>query len=661
MKDELNIPCAYRGNGRRIRWVDPMVSESTGRELLPEDADLRLILEGTASETGERFFRVLVASLARALGTIGAWVTEYFPESRRLRALAFWLNQRYIEWERVIDGSPCERVVTEKRLLHIPDRLVELFERDEDVRAVAALSYLGVPLLGSGGEVLGHLAVLDTRPMPESARALALFRIFASRAAAELQRLRSEREVREREEKLSRLLDSAMDAILELDTGLRLTRMNPAAEKAFACRAGGVLGREFEGFLADESAARLRELVRALDDRRDGERSLWVPGGFRARRADGEVFHAEATLSRFELDGAAYYTLILRNVEDRLAAERTIQSLTVQTEYLREEIRELRDEGDILGASPAMAQVLEEIRQVAGTDATVLIAGETGTGKELVARAVHQGSPRRSRPLIKLNCGAIPANLIESELFGHEKGAFTGASARREGRFALADGGSIFLDEVGELPPDVQVKLLRVLQEGEFEPVGGDRTRKVDVRVIAATNRDLEAMIREGKFRQDLYYRLSVFPIRVPPLRDRGDDVVLLARAFVERCARKLRRTFAPLTPACLERLKRYDWPGNVRELQNVVERAAITSRDGRLNLDRALPDAAREAAPREGGAIRTVQELEALERENILRALEASGGKISGKGGAAELLGMKPSTLASRMKALGLRRAAEK
>jgi transcriptional regulator with GAF, ATPase, and Fis domain len=401
--------------------------------------------------------------------------------------------------------------------------------------------------------------------------------------------------------------------------------------------------------------------VRSLDGKGDGQRSLWVPGGFEARRANGEAFNAEATLSSFDLGGDRYYSLILRNVEDRLAAERTIRSLTVQAEYLREELSELQNAGEILGRSPAMAQVLEDVRQVAGTDATVLVTGETGTGKELVARAIHLSSPRRDRPLIKLNCGAIPANLIESELFGHEKGAFTGASARREGRFALADGGSVFLDEVGELPADVQVKLLRVLQEGEFEPVGGDRTRKVDVRVIAATNRDLEAMIREGKFRQDLYYRLSVFPIRVPPLRDRGDDVALLAEAFAERCARKLRRPFAPLSPACLERLKRYDWPGNVRELQNVIERAAITSRDGQLNLDRALPEGAREAPPREGpGAIRTVQAMEALERENLLRALEASAWKISGEGGAAALLGMNPSTLSSRMKALGLRRPSE-
>jgi transcriptional regulator with GAF, ATPase, and Fis domain len=292
---------------------------------------------------------------------------------------------------------------------------------------------------------------------------------------------------------------------------------------------------------------------------------------------------------------------------------------------------------------------------VAATDASVLILGETGTGKELVARAVHDLSPRKTKPLVKVNCGAIPVSLIESELFGHEKGAFTGATGRREGRFATADGGTIFLDEVGEIPPDLQVKLLRVLQEGEFETVGGDRTRSVDVRVIAATNRDLEAMIREGKFRQDLYYRLNVFPLKVPPLRERGDDVEILARAFSERFSARLGRALTPLTAEDLARLRRYEWPGNVRELQNVIERAVITARDGRVNLDRALPEPA--AAPSGPPRILTAAELEALERRSIEAALEEAGGKVSGAGGAAERLGIPASTLSSRMKALGLRR----
>jgi len=300
-------------------------------------------------------------------------------------------------------------------------------------------------------------------------------------------------------------------------------------------------------------------------------------------------------------------------------------------------------------------RMLEDVRQVAPTNASVLILGETGTGKELVARALHDLSPRKAKPLVKVNCGAIPVSLIESELFGHEKGAFTGATGRREGRFAMADGGTIFLDEVGEIPADLQVKLLRVLQEGEFEPVGGDRTRSVDVRVIAATNRDLEEMIRQGTFRQDLYYRLNVFPLRVPPLRERGEDVEILAKAFLQRVAARLGRALAPLSAEDAAKLRRYEWPGNIRELQNVMERAVITACDGRLNLKRALPEAPAPAGAAPG--ILTIAELEALERRSIEAALDAAGGKVSGPGGAAERLGVPASTLSSRLKALGLRR----
>jgi transcriptional regulator with GAF, ATPase, and Fis domain len=306
---------------------------------------------------------------------------------------------------------------------------------------------------------------------------------------------------------------------------------------------------------------------------------------------------------------------------------------------------------------------MEDVAQVAGTDATVLILGETGTGKELIARAIHGAGRRKDKPLIRVNCAAIPSMLMESEFFGHEKGAFTGATARREGRFALADGGTIFLDEVGELSLDLQAKLLRVLQDGEFEPVGSSKTRRVDVRVLAATNRDLDEAVRQGDFREDLFYRLNVFPIRVPPLRERGEDVALLATAFLQRYCRQMVRALEPLTPQCIERLKAYNWPGNVRELQNIIERAVITARDGRLNLDRGLPrlepalPATDPDAGVRGARVLTTDELRELERANLVRALERASWKISGSEGAAQLLGMNPSTLASRMKALGISR----
>ena len=622
---------------------------------IDEDGALRAILEVTAPETGTRFFETLVRSLARALGTLGAWVTEYLPEHRKLRALAFWLDGRYVEWERVIDGTPCERVLKEQRLLHIPEHVSLLYPGDADLRKFNISSYLGVPLKDAGDVIIGHLAVVDTRPLPRDERALSLFRIFADRAGAELSRLRADQGLREREEKLARIFGSAMDGVLELDRDLRIEQVNPAAAKAFGWRAEGAIGLPFDRQLEPADAAKLRSLMAELDRKPAGESSAWIHGGLSSRRADGTPFPAEATLSAYDSGGRRRYALILRNVQDRLESERRIASLTAETEVLRKELRELGEPGDILGASPPMRRMQEDLQQVAVTDASVLILGETGTGKELVARALHDLSPRRSKPLVKVNCGAIPAPLIESELFGHEKGAFTGATGRREGRFAMADGGTIFLDEVGEIPTDLQVKLLRVLQEGQFESVGGDRTRSVDVRVIAATNRDLEGMIRKGTFRQDLYYRLNVFPLHVPPLRERGEDVDLLARAFAERFAARLGRSLAPLTPEGLAKLRRYEWPGNVRELQNVIERAVITAREGRLNLERALPEPS--AAEPDFPRVLTIAELETLERRSIGAALEQAGGKVSGPGGAAERLGVPASTLSSRMKALGLRR----
>lgn len=635
---------------------------------LDEGAALRSILEGTVNETGERFFRALVENLAKALGTHGAWVTEYIQECRRLRALAFWMDGQWVQdYEVDIAGTPCEQVIDTADLVHFPDRLLELYPEDLDIKAAGAVSYLGMPLKDVDGRILGHLAVIDHRPMPEESRVLALFKIFAARATAEMRRLRAEKQVIEREEKLRRLFDSAMDAVIEFDARLHVTRMNPAAEQAFECAAQQVLGGDFSALLSEESRRKLRTLIDELGARTPGRQSLWIPGGLQAVSASGKAFPAEATLSRFEIEQQTFYTLILRNINERLEADRKIHSLAAEAAYLREEIKSLCGFDEILGQSEVLKRVLDDVEQVAVTNATVLILGETGTGKELIARAIHATSRRRDKPLITINCAAIPAALMESEFFGHEKGAFTGATQKREGRFALADHGTIFLDEIAELSLDLQAKLLRVLQEGEFALVGSSQTNKVDVRVIAATNRDLDQCVRDGKFREDLYYRLNVFPIQIPPLRERGDDVFVLASAFAAKFAQRLGRKIEPLSDACRRRLKSYAWPGNVRELQNVIERAVITSRDGRLNLDRALPDVRGETLSESNRAEETLQEvskrilqlreLQQLERKNILRALESTAWRVAGKEGAAELLGMNPSTLNSRIKALGIQR----
>jgi PAS domain S-box-containing protein len=629
---------------------------------------LRTILNGTASETGEPFFRALVENLCRALGTQGAWVTEYLPKRRLLRALAFRLGDDWVDaYEHPIDGTPCEVAVQSGRLVHYPDRVLELFPREANLRRMNAVSYMGVPLIDLDGSVLGHLAVMDGKPMPARPESLTVFEIFAGRAAAELRRLRAEREVREREAELGGLFESAMDAIVQLDRELRVVRMNTAADRTFGLPPRSGHGTSLAQLVDAEDARRLEAMARELESAPAGEQSRWIAGGLNGRLAGGGTFPAEATLSTFEAGGGRQFTLILRNVDERLAAERRIRSLTDETEYLRAELRELGRAGQIAGRSESLTQVLRDLQQVAPTDTTVLIVGETGTGKELFARAIHAASGRRDRPLVKVNCAAIPATLIESEFFGHERGAFTGATSKRDGRFALADGGTLFLDEIGELPIELQSKLLRVLQEGEFEPVGSSRTRKVDVRVVAATNRDLLRSIADGRFREDLYYRLSVFPIALPPLRDRGDDVVLLAEEFARQFALRMNRRIEPVSPAMAARLKAYPWPGNVRELQNVIERAVITARDGRLNLERALPAPAGAPAEATGPApastsageraVLTVEGLARLERENLVLALERADWQIAGESGAARLLGVAPSTLTSRMKALGVRR----
>ena len=633
---------------------------------LNEDTALRTILEGTATETGERFFEALVENLAKALHTHAAWVTEYLSESRRLKALAFYLNGSFLkDWAMDLAGTPCEHVIDQARLIHFPDNLLNLFPIDPDIAGLKAASYMGLPLTDTTGKILGHLAVMDTRPMPADPRIEAIFRIFAARAAAELQRLQAEFATREREQKLRRLVDSAMDAIIELGEDLRVTRINPAAEKVFHCAANKLVGHDFLHSLAPNDRKTIRLLLQDLNTKPDDQRSLWIPGGLTAIQVDGTEFPAEATLSQFQMGGKTFYTLILRNVDERLEAEQKIRSLTIETEFLKEELHELQHFGEILGNSPALMHVLRDVQQVAATEATVLITGETGTGKEVIARAIHANSLRRNHPFVKVNCAAIPATLIESEFFGHEQGAFTGATKKREGRFALADGGTIFLDEIGELPLDLQGKLLRVLQEGEFEPVGSSRTQKVNVRVLAATNRDLQKEVGKGAFREDLYYRLNVFPIHLPPLRERGEDVVLLANSFVQHFSQRMGRTVSLLSPEALRRLTAYQWPGNVRELQNVIERAVITAKIGQLNLDRAIPEIEESSASPQPIAkeettphIRTIQELQDIERQNIRLALEQTGWKVSGEQGAAQLLGMNASTLASRIKTLGITRS---
>jgi PAS domain S-box-containing protein len=397
---------------------------------------------------------------------------------------------------------------------------------------------------------------------------------------------------------------------------------------------------------------------------------------FRFVARDGRIVwvHGEAKLVTDEngaplfLHGVAFDITERKRAEEAAAGayaeiERLKDQLQADNAYLQEEIRLKYNYDEIVGQSPAIRKVLHQVEQVAGTTATVLIQGETGTGKELLARAIHNGSPRRARPMVALSAAALPSTLVESELFGREKGAYTGALTRQIGRFEQAGGSTLFLDEIGELPLDVQVKLLRVLQQGQFERLGSTRTLSADVRIIAASNQDLEQMVKEGRFREDLYYRLNVFPVRLPALRERTEDIALLAWAFVKEFGRMMGKTITFIPRATMEALQQYPWPGNIRELRNVIERAMIVSPGPALQVE--LPflslavlapacpvTAASEPVPAPDGLT-----LNESQRRHILAILQKTGWRVSGKNGAAAILGLKPTTLESRMAKLGIKR----
>ncbi len=466
------------------------------------------------------------------------------------------------------------------------------------------------------------------------------------------ERKQAEQALRESEERLARILESAMDAIIIIDDHRIVHLFNAAAEAVFRCKATEARGQSFDRFASGPLRTVLTRCLQAFGRAEVRKPYVWIPDRLTAVRADGEVFPIEATISRVEMGRQRLFTIILRDINDRKEAEEELRKLQLENLYLHEEAKTNLHIDEIVGDSPAIQKVFQSIEQVSGTDSTVLVTGETGTGKELVARAIHARSTRKGRMLITVNCAALPGGLVESELFGHEKGAFTGALSKRIGRFEMADGGTIFLDEIGDLPLDLQAKLLRVLQEGEFERVGGTETIRVDVRVVAATNRELEEIIKEHRFRTDLYYRLNVFPIHLPALRNRAEDIPLLVRHFAMHYGRKMGKRIESIPQSAFNALRNYNWPGNVRELQNVIERAVIISPRGVLELGEWPPT---RIDADEGPGTLTLDE---LDRQHILDVLERTGWRVSGKHGAATILGLKPTTLESRMKKLSINRA---
>jgi PAS domain S-box-containing protein len=468
-------------------------------------------------------------------------------------------------------------------------------------------------------------------------------------------------ELRSSHDRLRALIENAADGVTVLDADGRILYEGPSAERLLGYKPEEMVGRHFGVFVGDDDVDPIIDKIRLAIENPEKVQTL----RFRARRRDGSTIDVE-TVGRRLQDSADSPCVVFnwRDITERVQLfEMMRQRLESENEYLREEVREASGNSELLGASAGLRRVREQIEMVAPTDANVLIQGETGAGKELVARAIHKGSSRHDHSLIKINCSAIPRELFESEFFGHKKGAFSGALTDRIGRFQLADGGTLFLDEIGDLPMEMQPKLLRVLQDGEFELVGDNRTRRVNVRTIAASNRDLKGLVRAGGFREDLYYRLSVFPIEVPALRERRDDIPILAAHFLQAACKRFSRPGLQFIANQPQQLQNYDWPGNVRELQNVIERAVIASRTGLLQLD--IPvDAVSESfgtvtdrsASEKQDQVIPDKEMSRRMRDNIVAALKRSGGRIYGPGGAAELLGIKPSTLSTRVSKLGLK-----
>jgi PAS domain S-box-containing protein len=618
---------------------------------------LKQIVEGTSDSVGQEFFESLVQNLAEILNVSGVWVTEFLEKEHKLRALAFFLNGRFVdEYEYHLKGTPCEPVLENRDICHIPENVIELFPDDPDLRPLNAVSYMGLALRNINGKVLGHLAFLDDKPMKEVPEIFAIFKIFASRATAELRRMDFEKLISESESKLKRLLNGTSDAIVEFNERLEITQVNKAAVEIFDTKSGQLEGQPVNILFDTKSGSEISQAIGDLQTHHAQLHSIRLPDPLTCIYESHRAFPAECTLSRYLHDREYYYTLFIRNIEDHLKTNAELKKLSVEATMLREKVSEEHFD-NIIGKSPPILQALKLVNQVASTDSFVLIQGETGTGKELFTQSIHRASARKNRSLVTLNCAALPPELIESELFGHVKGAFTGATSSREGRFFMADKGTLFLDEIGEMPLPLQAKLLRVLQTGEFDPVGSSHTKKVDVRVIAATNRDLVREVSAGNFREDLYYRLNVFPLHIPPLRERGKDILLIADAFIEKISRRMGKTYQQLDTANQNALMTYRWPGNVRELHNLIERGLITSTGDKIDLINLLPGKGVQVkSVSERNIIYTEQELKELEKNNILLALKKAGGKISGQDGAAKLLQVPSTTLTSRMIKLGIK-----
>ena len=631
-----------------------------------------------AGKTGDAFFRSLVRHLAHALEADYVLVGALEPNGERIATLAVHGLGEAAALEYNLAGTPCALVV-QTRVCSYSSGVQQLFPEDEMLATIQAEGYVGSPMLDSSGRCLGLICAVTRQPLPNTARAEALLKIFATRAGTELERKNYEDALAHSEERFRAFVEHANEGVLWFKLEQPVSMDLPEDEQielyyqnVYIADCNDQAARLFGFTRAEEMIGGRLELTTPRSDPEQIERlRAGIRSGWRTSQLERTIAGRDLLIARDGVieDGKLHSVWVtarditaLKQAEaevlrlnDELKTHlQQLTALKAQLEqdnaYLLDEIRSEHNLGEMVGASPKFRELTERIQLVASTSATVLITGETGTGKELVARAIHNLSPRSNRPLVKVNCAAISAGLVESELFGHVKGAFTGASERRVGRFEYADGGTLFLDEVTELPLETQAKLLRVLQEQEFEPVGSNRTLKVDVRLLAATNRSLADLVREGRFRMDLYYRLLVVPVDVPALRERREDIPVLAAHFVRRVSRQFGRHVERISENMMRDLVAYDWPGNIRELENFLARAIVLCPGDTLDMPL---QGAETNAPATGES----RSLEATERKHIEDVLASVGWTIEGPKGAAAVLKINPSTLRSRMRRLGIQR----
>lgn len=626
------------------------------RERKLEEELLRTVSEATSGLTGEDFLLELAKHITMTLTMRYALITECANEEKtRLRTLC------YVDGEKVLDNIeydtadiPCE-IIMQGKDFFMPADVQLKYPKEKGIE-----SAVGVPIYSSkSGEVIGHILVVDTNPITTEKNQTAILKIFAARAGAEIERMKAEEKLKianaelqvllqESDQRYRDLFEEAPIAYVHEGLDSKFIKANRAALKILGVRPDEILSTYGKSLVPDTPDAQKR-LKDAFESIGSGTDTSGVVLELR-RKDNGKPIWIQ-WWSNPDTGGQFTRTMFV-DITDRVLMEQEQLRLKAQNQYLREEIKLTYNFEEIISKNKNFQKVLQQIEQVASTDATVLILGESGTGKELIARAVHNISNRSKRPLVKVNCATLPANLIESELFGHEKGAFTGAMDRKIGRFELADGGTIFLDEIGELPVELQAKLLRVLQEGEFERLGNPKTMKVNVRVIAATNRNLQQAIEKKEFREDLYYRLNVFPITCPPLRDRKEDIPLLVKHFCQKHEGKIGKKITSIPDTVIEALMAYNWPGNIRELENIIERALILSNNGSLEHGDWIP-----VQQINSSGSKAVVKLEDVEKEHIIETLKKTGWKVSGERGAAKILGLNATTLEARMKKLGIKR----